>query len=130
MQPPMDRANVPVRTSLTAWRQAADNLRSRKCGAGHGEVFGFTGAAGRSQLAVVVRRQRGGDGPGPLPGGGLLPVEAEPAASPPRRPNSTQAGEPRVQVSSGSGRRFPKDIVPSARDGDGDGDGDGVVCER
>ena len=31
----------------------------------------------------------------PLPGGGLLPVEAEPAASPPRRPNSTQAGETR-----------------------------------
>ena len=59
-QPPMDRANVPVRTGLTAWRQAADNLRSRKFGAGHGEVFGFTGAAGRSQLAVMVRGQRVG----------------------------------------------------------------------
>ena len=39
---------------------AADNFRSRKCGAGHGEVFGFTGAAGRRQLAVMVRGQRVG----------------------------------------------------------------------
>ena len=60
-QPPVGRANVPVRTGLTAcWRQAADNLRSRKCGGGHGEVFGFTEAAGRSQLAVIVRGQRVG----------------------------------------------------------------------
>ena len=36
------------------------------------------------------------------------------------------AGEERVQGSSGSGRGFPQAMVPSARDGDGDG----VVCER
>ena len=36
------------------------------------------------------------------------------------------AGEERVQGSSGSGRGFPQSMVPSARDGDGDG----VVCER
>ena len=36
------------------------------------------------------------------------------------------AGVPRVQGSSGPGRGFPADQVPSARDGDGDG----VVCER
>ena len=37
-----------------------------------------------------------------------------------------QAGVPRQQGSSGGGRGFPADLVPSARDGDGDG----VVCER
>ena len=36
------------------------------------------------------------------------------------------AGEERVQGSRGSGRGFPTEVVPSARDGDGDG----VVCER
>ena len=36
------------------------------------------------------------------------------------------AGEERIQGSRGSGRGFPKAMVPSARDGDGDG----VVCER
>ncbi len=36
------------------------------------------------------------------------------------------AGQARVQGSKGSGRGFPKWMVPSARDGDGDG----VVCER
>ena len=36
------------------------------------------------------------------------------------------AGESRVQGSNGTGRGFPQDKVPSARDGDGDG----VVCER
>ena len=36
------------------------------------------------------------------------------------------AGQPRVQGSKGSGRGFPKWMVPSARDGDGDG----VVCEK
>ena len=35
------------------------------------------------------------------------------------------AGEERVQGSQGSGRGFPKAIVPSARNGDGDG----IVCE-
>ena len=36
------------------------------------------------------------------------------------------AGEQRVRGSSGNGRGFPQDMVPSARDGDGDG----IVCER
>ena len=36
------------------------------------------------------------------------------------------AGESRVQGSVGGERGFPKEMVPSARDGDGDG----VVCER
>ena len=36
------------------------------------------------------------------------------------------AGESTVLGSSGGGRGFPKEMVPSARDGDGDG----VVCER
>ena len=37
-----------------------------------------------------------------------------------------EAGEQRVQGSSGEGRGYPEAIVPSARDGDGDG----VVCEE
>ena len=37
-----------------------------------------------------------------------------------------EAGEQRVRGSSGSGRGFPRAMVPSA----GDGDGDGIVCER
>lgn len=36
------------------------------------------------------------------------------------------AGESRVRGSAGEGRGFPKEMVPSARDGDGDG----IVCER
>ena len=36
------------------------------------------------------------------------------------------AGESRVQGSAGGGRGFPKEMVPSARDGDGNS----VVCER
>ena len=39
---------------------------------------------------------------------------------------AAEAGESRVQGSVGGGRGFPKEMVPSARDGDGDG----VVCER
>ena len=39
---------------------------------------------------------------------------------------AVEAGEARVQGSAGEGRGFPKEMVPSARDGDGDG----VVCER
>ena len=39
---------------------------------------------------------------------------------------AVEAGESRVQGSVGEGRGFPKELVPSARDGDGDG----VVCER
>ena len=39
---------------------------------------------------------------------------------------AVEAGESRVQGSVGNGRGFPKEMVPSARDGDGDG----IVCER
>ena len=39
---------------------------------------------------------------------------------------AVDAGESRMQGNSGGGRGFPKEMVPSARDGDGDG----VVCER
>ena len=39
---------------------------------------------------------------------------------------AAEAGEERVQGSQGGGEGFPKEMVPSARDGDGDG----VVCER
>ena len=39
---------------------------------------------------------------------------------------AVEAGESRVQGSMVGGRGFPKEMVPSARDGDGDG----VVCER
>ena len=39
---------------------------------------------------------------------------------------AVEAWESRVQGSAGGGRGFPKEMVPSARDGDGDG----VVCER
>ena len=39
---------------------------------------------------------------------------------------AAEAGEQRMQGSQGSGRGFPKAMVPSARDGDGDG----IVCER
>ena len=39
---------------------------------------------------------------------------------------AVEAGESRVPGSVGGGRGFPKEMVPSARDGDGDS----VVCER
>ena len=62
--------------------------------------------------------------------------EVQPVASPLATPNlevsygscdaAEAAGEPRVPGPKGSGRGFPKDKVPTARDGDGDG----VVCER
>ena len=39
---------------------------------------------------------------------------------------AVEAGEQRVRGSSGSGRGFPQEMVPSA----GDGDGDGIVCEK
>ena len=39
---------------------------------------------------------------------------------------AVEAGESRVQGSVGEGRGFPKEMIPSARDGDGDG----VVCGR
>ena len=40
--------------------------------------------------------------------------------------DAEQAGVARVRGEKGSGRGFPKELVPSARDGDGDG----VVCEK
>ena len=62
--------------------------------------------------------------------------EVQPVASPLTTPNledsygscdvAEAAGESRVPGTKGSGRGFPKDKVPTARDGDGDG----VVCER
>ena len=56
---------------------------------------------------------------------------AQPTATPATRTYSScdaahAAGEIRVQGSKGSGRGFPKWMMPNARDGDGDG----VVCER
>ena len=39
---------------------------------------------------------------------------------------AAEAGESRVQGDAGAGRGFPKEMVPSARDGDGDD----IVCER
>ena len=62
-----------------------------------------------------------------------LRVMAEP--DPTKKPESSAygsceeadaAGATRVQGGQGGGRGFPKELVPSARDGDGDG----VVCER
>ena len=64
------------------------------------------------------------------------PAAVEATATPTPAPENTsvygsceeavEAGETRVQGSAGEGRGFPKEMVPSARDGDGDG----VVCER
>ena len=42
------------------------------------------------------------------------------------REEAAAAGETRVQGSSGGGRGFPAEMVPSARDGDGDG----VICKQ
>ena len=56
-----------------------------------------------------------------------VPSTATPAARTYSSCDAAQAvGETRVQGSKGTGRGFPKLMVPSARDGDGDG----VVCER
>ena len=54
----------------------------------------------------------------------LEPVESTPVYG--SCEEAVEAGESRVQGSVGGGRGFPKEMVPSARDGDGDG----VVCER
>ena len=62
--------------------------------------------------------------------GGSTPTPTLADGSPAARYGSCdegeEAGETRVRGSQGSGRGFPKAMVPSARDGDGDG----VVCER
>ena len=78
------------------------------------------------QLGVVVTFERPN-----LPSfGGSTPLPT-PANEPSARlyascDEAEAAGETRVLGSQGSGRGFPKAMVPSARDGDGDG----VVCER
>lgn len=96
-----------------------------------GEGWGFP--------AELVPSARDGDGDGvvcevrrPAPSDS----PAAPAATPTVAPDSDgiyascdeaeEAGEPRVQGSSGPGRGFPAELVPGARDGDGDG----VVCEE
>ena len=68
----------------------------------------------------------------------LAPSMADPVAVPatPEPPMSggmysscneaEEAGEKRVQGATGTGKGFPRSMVPSARDGDGDG----VVCEK
>ena len=70
---------------------------------------------------------------------GSIPGERGPTSAPEPHPTATptvtrysscdaaqSAGATRVQGTQGSGRGFPKWMVPSARDGDGDG----VVCEK
>ena len=67
----------------------------------------------------------------------VMSVRASPPVARPTQPQipgagyascdeARAAGESRVQGSKGTGRGFPKSMVPSARDSDGDG----VVCER
>ena len=78
------------------------------------------------QLGVIVTFER----PNLPPFGGSTPtptlVDGSPAARYDSCDEAEAAGENRVRGSQGSGRGFPKAMVPSARDGDGDG----VVCER
>ena len=62
----------------------------------------------------------GGSTPPPTPTAGRLDGRYDSCE------DAQSAGEPRVLGSQGSGRGFPKAMVPSARHGDGDG----VVCER
>ena len=80
------------------------------------------------QLGVVVPLEKpdlpssGGSTPTPVP----TPTAARPGGPYGSCEEAAAAGETRVLGSKGSGRGFPKAMVPSARDGDGDG----VVCER
>ena len=77
------------------------------------------------QLGITVTLER----PNLPPFGGRTPTPTPADGSPAARYGSCEeaeeAGETRVRGSQGSGRGFPKAMVPSARDGDGDG----VVCE-
>ena len=68
-------------------------------------------------LGLVETQQPQPPTPATTPGSGAVYASCDEAEA---------AGEQRVQGSSGNGRGFPQDMVPSARDGDGDG----VVCER
>ncbi len=80
------------------------------------------------QLGVVVPLEKpelpsfGSSTPTPVP----TPTLAGPGGPYGSCEEAQAAGETRIQGSKGSGRGFPKAMVPSARDGDGDG----VVCER
>ena len=59
----------------------------------------------------------------------VTPGEDEPEVEDPAYGSCEEAaaaGVQRVQGSQDGGRGFPKEMVPSARDGDGDG----IVCER
>ena len=80
--------------------------------------------ANRPHLMVAHQSQVG---PTPIPTG--APVRQTPTATVVSYSScdaAQAADETRVQGTKGSGRGFPKWMVPSARDGDGDG----VVCER
>ena len=94
-----------------------------------GESWGFP--------AELVPSARDGDGDGVVcevrqPSTGSPDPTATATVAPDSRATyascdeAEAAGEPRVRGSSGSGRGFPAELVPNARDGDGDG----VVCER
>ena len=121
--------------------------------AGEERVQGYIGG-GLGFAAEVVPSARDGDSDGivcevagpapvvPTPPPAPPDSTATPAPAAPPTPTPTvapdrqgtyascdeaeAAGEPRVRGSSGPGRGFPAELVPSARDGDGDG----VVCER
>ena len=80
------------------------------------------------QLGIAVGMEKpdlpsfGGTTPRPTP----TPVGDSPAGQYNSCDAAQAAGETLVQGSQGSGKGFPKWMVPSARDGDGDG----VVCEK
>lgn len=77
------------------------------------------------QLAQVVTMERPGFS-SPM----ALPTATHPSPAPVAVYESCEAaqaeGVPRTRGTQGAGRGFPKELVPSARDGDGDG----VVCEQ
>ena len=86
---------------------------------------------------IEVEAERAGGIPGTGTSGRAAEGEATPTLVPEPEPQenisvygsceeAVEAGESRVQGSVGGGRGFPKEMVPSARDGDGDG----VVRER
>ena len=112
--------------------------------AGEPRIQGSSGS-GRGFPIEKVPGARDGDGDGVVCESTSSPtptVEATPSPTPTIEPTPSpsptisesyescaaaeEAGEPRIQGSSGSGRGFPIEKVPGARDGDGDG----VVCEN
>ncbi len=90
----------------------AETVPSARDGDRDGVVCERTGAAGPTSAPTAT----------PV-GGSRVTEDATVYAS---CEEAEQAGVPRQQGSSGGGRGFPADLVPSARDGDSDG----VVCER